>query len=181
MPLIGAAILIVTLTIIIINLYNDKKTLTDTIKQLDITTQEQINNLTNENIQLKSKIEILTRDNEQLKQECDKLAYELEEKNTTAQYSNTYYSASTFKKLGIVSYNGYQWTWYSQKVLPGHGLKIPGRHVDENNYVCDENNYICLASSTLPKGTVMSTPFGKYGKVYDCGCPVGITDVYVDW
>ena len=53
---------------------------------------------------------------------------------------------------------------------------------DYNGYVCDENDYICLASDFLPKGTVVSTPFGKAGKVYDCGCGDNITlDVYVNW
>ena len=63
--------------------------------------------------------------------------------------------------------------------MPGKGLKIPGRYSD-GNFVRDENGYICLASSDLPKGTVVDTPFGK-GKVYDTGCPSGTIDVYVSW
>lgn len=51
----------------------------------------------------------------------------------------------------------------------------------KNTGVCDENNYICLASSSLPKGTIVDTPFGKRGKVYDCGCLSYILDVYVSW
>ena len=53
--------------------------------------------------------------------------------------------------------------------------------VDENGYVCDENDRICLASSDLEWGTVVSTPFGKEGCVYDCGCDSGTLDVYVDF
>lgn len=91
------------------------------------------------------------------------------------------YSPAQFQNLGVINWNGYRWTWYSQKILPGYGLDIPGRYVDADGYVCDENNYICLASNDLPKGTIVSTPFGKSGKVYDCGCPSGTLDVYVNW
>jgi len=91
------------------------------------------------------------------------------------------YTPVDFQNLGIINWGGWSWTFYSQQVLPGEGLTIPGRHVDYNGYVCDENDYICLASSSLDKGTVVDTPFGKMGKVYDCGCPTYILDVYVDW
>ena len=91
------------------------------------------------------------------------------------------YSASYFKKMGVINWGGYKWTWYSERVLPGGGLKIPGRNNDSNGYICDENNYICLASSTLKKGTIIDTPFGKQGKIYDSGCAAGILDVYVGW
>ena len=91
------------------------------------------------------------------------------------------YSNEEFKYHGVIYWNDLKWTWYSQKVLPGGGLDIPGRHVDENNYVCDENDYICLASSDMPKGTVIDTPLGKKGKVYDCGCPSGVVDVYTNF
>lgn len=83
---------------------------------------------------------------------------------------------------GIEYWGGYRWTYYSELVLPGEGLDIPGRYTDNNGYVCDGNNYICLASDSLPKGTVVSTPFGKDGKVYDCGCGADdILDVYCSW
>ena len=91
------------------------------------------------------------------------------------------YTPDQFKYLGIIEWNGWRWTWYSQNVLPGGGLNIPGRHVDENNYICDENNYICLATYELPQGTIVDTPFGKQGKVYDTGCPSGILDVYTNF
>lgn len=91
------------------------------------------------------------------------------------------YTPVDFQNLGIINWGGWSWTFYSQQVLPGEGLTIPGRYVDYNGYVCDENDYICLASSSLDKGTVVDTPFGKMGKVYDCGCPTYILDVYVDW
>lgn len=93
----------------------------------------------------------------------------------------TLYTAKQFKSKGAIRWNGYRWTWYSQRVLPGKGLKIPGRCVDSNGYVCDGDGYICLASKNLAKETVVKTPLGKYGKVYDrCGI-YGTLDVYVNW
>lgn len=91
------------------------------------------------------------------------------------------YSASEFKSMGVIYWDGWRWTWYSQRVLPGGGLSIPGRHVDENGYICDKDDYICIASSVLKKGTVIDTPFGKKGKVYDCGCASDTVDVYTDF
>ena len=101
-------------------------------------------------------------------------------KKTTAA-SKAQYSASYFKKMGVIKWGGWSWTWYSQRVLPGPGLHIPGRHVGPNGYIMDKNNRICLASSTLAKGTVVKTPFGAEGCVYDSGCPKNVLDVYVDW
>jgi hypothetical protein len=96
-------------------------------------------------------------------------------------YETMEYTASDFKRLGVIYWGDWKWTWYSEKVLPGGGLDIPGRYIDSNGYVCDEDGYICLASSTLSKGAVVSTPFGKKGKVYDSGCASGTLDVYVSW
>ncbi len=91
------------------------------------------------------------------------------------------YTPEEFRHMGVVYWDGWRWTWYSQRVLPGGGLKIPGRHVNENGYVVDENERICLASSTLSKGTIINTPFGAEGCVYDSGCAVGTVDVYTDF
>lgn len=91
------------------------------------------------------------------------------------------YSASYFKRMGVLYWGDYRWTWYSDKVLPGGGLSIPGRHYSDSNYVCDEDGYICLASDDLQKGTVINTPFGRMGKIYDCGVSSGTIDVYVHW
>lgn len=90
------------------------------------------------------------------------------------------YTPSYFKRMGIIRYNGWRWTWYSQRVLPGGGLKIPGRHVDKaTGFVCDQDGYICLASNNIGYHKVVSTPFGRKGKIYDSGCS-GI-DMYVSW
>ena len=77
-------------------------------------------------------------------------------------------------------YDGHRETYYSQKVLPGKGLKIPGRHVGDDGIVRDGDGNICVASSDLKKGTVVNTSRGA-GKVYDSGCASGTIDVYTDW
>ena len=46
------------------------------------------------------------------------------------------------RSLGRIKFNGHWETWYSQKVLPGKGLKIPGRHVDKDGLIRDGNGYI---------------------------------------
>ena len=106
---------------------------------------------------------------------------EIERIIETVAVSSALYTPGQFQNLGVIYYGDYRWTWYSERVLPGGGLKIPGRHNDENGYICDEDGYICLASSTLSKGTILNTPFGKQGKIYDSGCAVDTVDVYVSW
>ena len=81
------------------------------------------------------------------------------------------------KSKGVNYFNGHRETWYSQKVLPGKGLKIPGRHVDSRGLVCDGDGYICIASSDYSKGTIVETSLGT-GKVYDSGCASGTIDIY---
>ena len=109
---------------------------------------------------------------------------EPEETEAQIENSETYtavYSATEFMNMGVVYWNDWRWTWYSEKVLPGGGLNIPGRYADSSGYICDENDYICLSASSLDKGTIISTPFGKSGKVYDTGCATDTIDVYVNW
>lgn len=92
------------------------------------------------------------------------------------------YSLSDFKFRGVVNDNGLKYTYYSQSVLPGRGLKIPGRHVNSGGYVSDSNGYIVLAAGrSVPKGTVINTPFGYQGKVYDtcASCDSTWFDVYI--
>lgn len=91
------------------------------------------------------------------------------------------YSCSRFKKLGRVRYGDYTYTWYSQRVLPGGGLNIPGRHLNEHGLVVDENEYVVIASDDLPHGVVVDTPVGIQGIVYDEGSGNGNLDIYCDW
>lgn len=117
---------------------------------------------------------------------------ELEEPDCDYEYEESYYeykeiaetfiSSEDFREDGVEFWNGYYWTHYSELALPGEDLDIPGRYTDYNGYVCDENDYICLASDSLPRGSVVPTPFGKDGKVYDCGCGNDyVLDVYCCW
>lgn len=82
---------------------------------------------------------------------------------------------------GRLYWGNYQYTWYSERVLPGYGLDIEGRYTDADGFVCDGDGYICVAASSLSKGTVVDTPFGRQGKVYDTGCDWGTIDVYTGW
>ena len=106
---------------------------------------------------------------------------EVEAKEENYNKIETYYNPTDLQYSGVLYWGGYKWTWYSERILPGYGLNIPYRHTDGDGFVCDGDGYICLASSDLSKGTVVSTPFGKMGKIYDCGCASGVLDVYVNW
>lgn len=81
---------------------------------------------------------------------------------------------------GVNEYNGRHETWYSQRVLPGGGLDIPGRHVADDGTIRDGDGYIAVAASDLEYGSVVETSLGT-GKVYDSGCAAGTTDIYTDW
>lgn len=94
-----------------------------------------------------------------------------------ASSSTGQYSLSALQRAGVVNWSGYKFTYYSQKVLPGGGLRIPGRHVNAGGYVADADGYIVLANDA-PKGTVINTPFGAPGKVYDRGTRGNHFDVY---
>ena len=92
------------------------------------------------------------------------------------------YSAGYFRQMGVIEYGGWRYTWYSQRVLPGGGLDIAGRHVDPEGYVCDSQERVVVASVDLEYGTEVAIPFGSgVGIVLDSGCPSGTLDVYVDW
>lgn len=97
--------------------------------------------------------------------------------------SEAIYSAEEFQNAGVINWGGYQWTYYSELILSGDGLDIPGRHITSDGYVCDGDGYAVLASdlSMLSRGSVVDTPFGYTGKVYDTGCAYGVLDVYVSW
>ena len=90
------------------------------------------------------------------------------------------YEPDEFKYLGVLDFNGWRWTWYSSHVY-NNDLGIPGQHETSEGYIVDEDEYICLASTDLSKGTIIKTPLGYFGKVYDTGCPSGILDVYTNW
>lgn len=98
-------------------------------------------------------------------------------KNNTSSSSPMKYSLNHLQYHGVIRWSGKKFTYYSQRVLPGNGLNIPGRHVNEAGYVADKDGYIVLANSA-PKGTIIDTPFGYKGKVYDRGTYGNHFDVY---
>lgn len=102
---------------------------------------------------------------------------EAAEKAATVASANLY-TLTQFKSAGVVNWGGHKFTYYSQSVLPGGGLSIPGRHVSDAGYVCDSDGYIVLAGSAA-LGTVYETPFGAKGKVYDRGVSGNHLDVYI--
>ena len=100
-----------------------------------------------------------------------------------ANVDDNWIAGSDFKFSGVhQDSSGYSYTYYSENVLPGGGLNIPGRHVGDEGYVMDGDNNLCVASSDLPYGTVVKVPFGTgTAVVYDSGCSSGVLDVYVSW
>ncbi|MDO5451502.1 MAG: hypothetical protein Q4F56_00220 [Candidatus Saccharibacteria bacterium] len=100
-----------------------------------------------------------------------------------ANVDGEWISGSDFMFNGVhYDSSGYSYTYYSENVLPGGGLDIPGRHVGDEGYVCDGDGNLCLASDDLPYGTVVKVPFGTgTAVVYDCGSGYGNLDVYVSW
>jgi len=89
-------------------------------------------------------------------------------------------AAKNLYKMGRINFNGHQETWYSQRKLPGGGLKIPGRHVGKDGFVMDNKNNISVATTLVAMNKSIQTSCGK-GKRYDtCGTP-NVVDLYVDW
>ena len=110
------------------------------------------------------------------KKEVKKVETKSEEPTKSA--TTKLYSLPQFMSAGVINWQGYKFTYYSQQVLPGGGLVIPGRHVNKDGYVSDKDGYIVLAGSA-PKGTVYDTPFGYKGKIYDRGTVGNHLDVYI--
>ena len=103
---------------------------------------------------------------------------ETKSEEPTKSATTKLYSLPQFMSAGVINWQGYKFTYYSQQVLPGGGLVIPGRHVNKDGYVSDKDGYIVLAGSA-PKGTVYDTPFGYKGKIYDRGTVGNHLDVYI--
>lgn len=85
-------------------------------------------------------------------------------------------------KGAIANFNGHKETYYSERVLPGTSLNIPGRHVADDGTVRDGDGYICVAANSeyMPKGSILITSLGP-AKVYDSVRAVGTIDIYVNW
>ena len=105
-----------------------------------------------------------------------------QEKTQIAVSAQKIYSKEEFIHQGMISWNGWNWTYYLLSMFPGStSTPVQGKHVNEDQFVCDGDGYVILASVDLPPYTVVETPFGYMGKVYDTGCPSGVLDVYTDF
>lgn len=86
------------------------------------------------------------------------------------------------KSKGVVYYDNHKETYYSERVLPGGSLNIPGRHAADDGTIRDGDGYICVAANTsyLSRGAIVKTSLGP-AKVYDSGCASGTIDIYTNW
>jgi len=100
------------------------------------------------------------------------------------KYSEPYnlFSNALTSWRGAQYFDGHKETYYSERVLPGYGLRIPGRHVADDGTIRDEEGYIAVAAdpSFMSRGSVLMTSLGP-AKVYDTGCAYGTIDIYVNW
>lgn len=100
------------------------------------------------------------------------------------KYSEAYnlFSNALTRSRGAQYFDGHKETYYSENVLPGAGLNIPGRHVADDGTIRDGEGYISVAAdpSYLSRGSVVMTSMGP-AKVYDTGCAYGTIDIYVNW
>ena len=84
------------------------------------------------------------------------------------------------KEKGRVKFNGHFETYYSQRVLPGKGLKIPGRHAGKNGLIMDKDGYIVVATKLVAMRKKINTSLGM-GKRYDTCKGNDVVDIYTDW
>ena len=100
------------------------------------------------------------------------------------QYSGRYHVTSNplNTRMGVKYFNGAKETYYSQRVLSGGGLRIPGRHVADDGTIRDKDGYIVVATnySFRAKYSKFLISLGP-AKVYDTGCAYGVVDVYCNW
>ena len=98
----------------------------------------------------------------------------------SALYTNSYTRLTPSR--GAIYFNGHKETYYSQQVLPGYALNIPGRHVADDGTIRDGEGYIAVAANTsyLGRGATLITSLGP-AKVYDSGCAYGVIDIYTNW
>lgn len=120
------------------------------------------------------------------RQEAERQAAEVVKASTTVSnntQSQANYSSSGGKLTpsgGVFHGPSGKETYYSQRVLPGGGLNIPGRHVAADGTIRDADGYIVIASDILPKGSITETSLGT-GKVYDTGVGHVGVDIYTNW
>lgn len=97
--------------------------------------------------------------------------------------SGTIVSGADFAYNGLYyDDNHLTYTYYPERNLPGGGLDIPGRHLNDEGYIVDGDGNLCISSDDFPKGTVLEVPFSTgIGVVYDTGSGKGNLDLYTAW
>jgi hypothetical protein len=100
------------------------------------------------------------------------------------QYNASYHITSNplTPSMGVKYFNGQRETYYSQKVLSGGGLNIPGRHIANDGTIRDKDGYIVVSTNYnfRSKYSTFLTSLGP-AKVYDTGCAYGTVDIYCNW
>lgn len=97
---------------------------------------------------------------------------------SSQQQSASGYSGGSFAAQGVIYWNGIKYTYYSSRVL--YHYRTPEWVAGADGIYRDSSGYVVVASNDYGQGSIVQTPFGS-GKVYDCGCPSGTIDVYVNF
>lgn len=82
------------------------------------------------------------------------------------------------KSSGVNYHGGRKETYYSSRVL--YHYRTSEWTVDAEGFYRDSAGYYVVAASDMAQGTVFQGSKGAC-KVYDTGCPAGVTDYYVNF
>ena len=158
------------------NALNETKAALDKAEKDKVSKDKEVSDLKNKVATLEEELSFKIA----ARQEAERQAA-IEEASTPTPVAN--YSSSSGRLTpsgGVFHGPSGKETYYSQRVLPGGGLNIPGRHVAADGTVRDAEGYIVIASDVLPKGSITQTSLGT-GKVYDTGVGHAGVDIYTDW
>lgn len=84
-----------------------------------------------------------------------------------------------FRSAGVLQDSDWRYTYYSSRVL--YHYRTPEWTVGSDGIYRDSDGYVVVASSDLSEGSTFCSEIFGYCKVYDCGCPSGTIDVYVNF
>lgn len=171
----------------ILGIFGNGKERIDLFEKYDIDF-DKVQDIVNDKLIKQVPIEQIEATEKRVKKEAKKVQKTAQKKASSksnqkkaSKPTSTTYSLRDLQFHGVINWGGYKFTYYSQRVLPGRGLRIPGRHVNAGGYVADKDGYIVVASNpSIPRGTVINTPFGYKAKVYDrcASCSPNWYDIY---
>ena len=104
----------------------------------------------------------------------------LQEERNEVKKTNSWNGERLTAFKGVVYGPSGKETYYSQRVLSGGGLNIPGRHVDGEGLIRDGDGYIVVALPSGNKGQTVETSLGT-GKCYDTNAGGDAVDIYTNW